>query len=220
MVRTVGKESMRILIAVNFEERGPRSERRRSLLFPSSQPQAATLRPLVSRSNGFTLLELALVIFIIGLLATVILPRFGDFGHARLESSAQRLAALVRYLNGEAAFTGKVYRLSYDLEHQRYAVQVLIPMTARAEFVEDDDPLSQPTQLPAQISFADVRVPSVGRTNSGQVFTHFYPQGYTDPTVVHLRDQQERVMTVMIPPIAGEAMVYEGYVDAAGRRAE
>ena len=53
--------------------------------------------------------------------------------------------------------------------------------------------------------------------NAGQVFTHFYPQGYVDPTVVHLRDQQARMMTVMIPPITGEARVYEGYVDGTSR---
>ncbi len=37
-------------------------------------------------------------------------------------ASAQRLAALVRYLNGEAAFTGRVYRLYYDLDQLTYGV--------------------------------------------------------------------------------------------------
>lgn len=167
-----------------------------------------------SRSSGFTLLELALVLFIIGLLVTVLVPRLGGLNRARLETSAQRIAALVRYLNGEAAFSGRVYRIRYDLDQHRYAVQVLTPSTETKTFVADESPLARPVQLPTSITFADIRVPSVGRVSTGHVFTHFYPQGYTDPTVIHLRDQQLRVMTVIVPPITGEATVYEGYVDA------
>jgi prepilin-type N-terminal cleavage/methylation domain-containing protein len=166
---------------------------------------------------GFTLLELSLVLFILGLLVTVLLPRFGDMGSAQLESSARRLAALARYLNGEAAFSGQVYRIRYDLGEQTYAVQVLVPSREATEFVADPSPMSQPVKLPPGIAFADVRVAQAGRMNTGQVFTHFYPHGYVDPTVVHLRDQREQVMTVMIPPITGEAKVYEGYVDETGR---
>lgn len=167
-----------------------------------------------SRSSGFTLLELSLVLFIIGLLVTVLVPRLGGLEHARLDASAKRLAALVRYLNGEAAFRGQTYRIQYDLDQHRYGVQVLTPSQATKTFVADESPLSQPVQLPPNVTFADIRVPSIGRVSAGQVFTHFYPQGYTDPTVIHLRDQQSRTMTVIIPPITGEAAVYEGYVDA------
>jgi general secretion pathway protein H len=166
---------------------------------------------------GFTLLELSLVLFILGLLTTILIPRLGDLDGARLEASAKRLAALARYLNGEAAFRGHVYRLSYDFNQRTYAVQVLRPSRETADFVLDQSPLSRPVQLPANITFADIRVPSRGRVNTGQVFTHFYPQGYTDPTVIHLRDRRDRIATVMIPPITGEAQVYEGYVDAFRR---
>jgi type II secretion system protein H len=179
---------------------------------PGFFPSRFTLH--ASRSSGFTLLELSLVLFIIGLLVTVLVPRLGGLERARLETSAQRLAALVRYLNGEAAFRGRTYRIQYDLDQHHYGVQVLTPSQETKTFVADESPLSQFVHLPSNITFADIRVPSVGRVSSGRVFTHFYPQGYTDPTVVHLRDQQLRTMTVIIPPITGEATVYEGYVDA------
>src|SRR5689334_708835 len=132
MVRKVGRGSMRTSIAVTSRKEWakrsngatgkPRQER---FLFVRSsvRPFARSLLSTV----GFTLLELSLVLFIIGLLVTVLLPRFGDFGSAQLESSTRRLAALVRYLNGEAAFTGQVYRIRYDLDEQTYAVQMLVP---------------------------------------------------------------------------------------------
>ena len=207
-------------IAVTSEEKegkrgnGKTGKRRRAV--EVWRPELFTRRPTLhaSRSSGFTLLELSLVLFIIGLLVTVLVPRLGGLEHTRLDASAKRLAALVRYLNGEAAFHGQTYRIQYDLDQHRYEVQVLTPSQVTKTFVADESSLSQPVQLPENVTFADIQVPSIGRVSAGQVFTHFYPQGYTDPTVIHLRDQQSRTMTVIIPPITGEAAVYEGYVDA------
>lgn len=183
----------------------------------SRPPSPALCLPSpVVHSKGFTLLELSLVLFIIGLLVTVLVPRLGGLESARLEASAKRLAALVRYLSGEAAFRGQTYRIQYDLDQHRYGVQMLTPSQETKTFVADKSPMAQSVQLPTNITFADIRVPGIGRVNTGQVFTHFYPQGYTDPTVIHLRDQQSRTITVIIPPITGEAAVYEGYVDGNG----
>jgi prepilin-type N-terminal cleavage/methylation domain-containing protein len=175
--------------------------------------QAASRKPQAAKNAGFTLLELAVVLLIVGLLITVAVPRFPDLTGARLESSARRLAALVRYLSGEAAFRSHLYRLHYDLDQQSYWVTVLTTVQDTAEFIVDEAPLSRPVQLPPSIMFADVRVPDVGRVNRGQVYTHFYPHGYIDPTVIHLRDQSSRVLTVVIPPLTGEARIYEGYVE-------
>jgi prepilin-type N-terminal cleavage/methylation domain-containing protein len=168
--------------------------------------------------NGFTLLELSLVLFIIGLLVTVVVPRLGDLSGTRLESSARRLAALVRYLNGEAAFSSQLYRLNYDLDKRIYWVSVLAASRDATEFIPDDSPLARPVQLPPSITFVDVHVPSAGRVSTGQVYTHFYPQGYTDPTVIHLRDQHSRIMTVTIPPLPAEVGISEGYVDGFANR--
>jgi general secretion pathway protein H len=169
-------------------------------------------------STGFTLIELSLVLFIIGLLMVVLVPQFGSLESARLESSARRLAALARYLSAEAALKGRVYRLNYDLDQGIYSVMVLAASQDAAEFIPDSSPFSRPVQLLPPIAFADVRLPSTGRVNTGQVATHFYPQGYADPAVIHLRNKQARVVTIIVPPLTGEVGVYEGYVDGFHNR--
>src|SRR5262245_35949655 len=133
MARKVGRESMPTWTATTCElwglvirgrERGktksnPNAEKRHCGMFPST-----TTEHLIP-SLGFTLLELSLVMFIIGLLLTIVVPRLGDLSGTRLESSARRLAALARYLNGEAAFKSQLYRLNYDLDKRAYWVSSL-----------------------------------------------------------------------------------------------
>jgi len=196
-------------------EKERREARDWRLILPlsSSKSQVPSLKPPGSNLQGFTLLELSLVLFIIGLLVAVTVPRLGDLGGTRLESSARRLASLVRYLNGEAAFSSQLYRLNYDLDKCTYWVSVLAANQNAPEFIADTSPLARPVQLPSSITFVDVHVPSAGRVSTGRVYTYFYPQGYTDPTVIHLRDQHSRVVTITIPPLPAEVGISEGYVD-------
>jgi general secretion pathway protein H len=179
---------------------------------------ASRLTSHASRYKGFTLLELTVVLFIVGLLIATIAPRLGNVGGARLDATAKRLAAVVRYLAGEAALQNRPYRLNYDLDKHTYWITTLVATQDGAEFKEDLSPLSRAVQLPPAITFADVQAPGVGRVSVGRVYTHFLPQGYTDPTLIHLRDQHSRVVTVLIPALTGEARIYEGYVDGFVRR--
>ena len=179
--------------------------------YPSLKPQASSLK-------GFTLLELTVVLFIVGLLIATIVPHLGNVGGARLDATAKRLAAVVRYLAGEAALQNRPYRLNYDLDKHTYWVTTLVATQDGAEFQEDLSLLSRTVQLPPAITFADVQAPGVGRVSTGHIYTHFLPQGYTDPTLIHLRDQYSRVVTVLIPSLTGEARIYEGYVDGFVRR--
>lgn len=175
--------------AVTFEKRGP-------------------LKP----ETGFTLLELSLVLLILGVLFTLFVPRLRSITDMRLASTAERLAATARYLFAEAAFTGHVYRLHYNLDKRTYWVTVLALTQDSPEFVQDPAPLSQQVIFSSDVTFADVITPSLGATTAGEVFTHFYPQGYVDPTVIHLRNQHGRFSTVIVPPLTGEARAYDGYV--------
>ncbi len=181
-----------------------------SFTFPTRKTQRALL------SAGFTVLELTVVLFIVGLLVTIAIPHLGNTSNARLDATAQRLAATVRYLSGEAALRNRPYRLNYDLDKHVYWITTLVTTQDRAEFRNDLSPLSRPVQLPPSITFADIQTSGVGRMSTGRVATHFQPQGYADPTIIHLRNQQSRTITVLIPALTGEAHIYEGYVEDFG----
>src|SRR5258708_39455917 len=73
-------------------------------------------------SPGFTLLELAIVIFIMGLMLTLTMPYLGGFRRAALRSQARRLAGRATYLFDQAAGHQLVLRLIFDIDNNGYAV--------------------------------------------------------------------------------------------------
>ena len=83
-------------------------------------------------SSGFTLIELTLVMLILGVMLSLAVPRLSRLGEARLESTARRLATMISYLHDEASLRGRIYRLTFDLDHESYVVEVQAPYAATA----------------------------------------------------------------------------------------
>src|SRR5260370_5291346 len=71
-------------------------------------------------SPGFTLLELAIVIFIMGLMLTLTMPYLGGFRRAQLRSQARRLSGRATYLFDQAAGHKLALRLIFDLHNNGY----------------------------------------------------------------------------------------------------
>ncbi|HWJ40899.1 MAG TPA: type II secretion system protein, partial [Candidatus Limnocylindrales bacterium] len=90
-----------------------------------------------SASPGFTLLELAVVIFIMGLMLTLALPYLGGFRQAALKSQARRMAGRATYLFDEATGHKLVLRLIFDMDRNGYAVAQLDPYAVKPVFAPD-----------------------------------------------------------------------------------
>lgn len=169
--------------------------------------------------RGFTLIELGLILLIISVVVALVVPRFRDQSHAELISHSRKLATMFRFLQQEAILTGRVYRLNFDLDQQRYFVT-----SADADeplgggFRREGGVVGKNVILPPSLQIADVDVPFIGgKLYEGITFTHFYPDGYVDPTVVHLDNGQE-VYTLYVPNgLTGRAYVSSGYLDLGPR---
>ena len=68
----------------------------------------------MKQERGFTLLELSLVLALIGLLATLIVPRLDVIGGAELDNITRRIAHRVRYLREDAARRNLWVRMVFD----------------------------------------------------------------------------------------------------------
>ncbi len=171
-----------------------------------------------SASPGFTLLELAVVIFIMGLMLTLALPYLGGFREAALKSQARRLAGRATYMYDEATGHKLVLRLIFDIDNNGYAVAQLDPYAVKPVFAPDTTMSGHPVMMPAAIRIRDVTVEGIGTVNRGTVATNFYPEGYVDATVVHLEDASGDVMTLEFSPLTGQVAIISGDVMPPGMR--
>jgi general secretion pathway protein H len=159
---------------------------------------------------GFTLLEIAVVLFIIGLTLTLVTPYIGGIRISRLKGESRKLAGRAAYLYDTASARKLVMQLSIDLDGNRYFVHRLDPYAPEPALVESTEPGTQPVILPDGIRIRDVTVEGAGTVTRGIAHCLFYPEGYVDATVVHLKDDVGSVMTLIFQPLTGRVRILKG----------
>lgn len=159
---------------------------------------------------GFTLIELAFVLFVIGLVVAVTFPKLTGFGRGDLKRTSRHLIRTVQLLVDRAEATKRLYRLNYDLKKQEYWATVL---QGEGEFVSVDPALLTRVTLPEPIRISDVTTLRQGKITEGEAYTQFYPNGLVERTLFHLTDQKKETITLIIQPLTGRVKVLEGYVE-------
>jgi len=170
----------------------------------------------MKQEKGFTLLEIIVVMFIIGLFLFFAVPKFQDLTQVNLKSASRNLTGTIKYLYNEAAFKKKIYRLVFDLENNEYWVQVL-------EGSEYTAPLDSPNKrykLPNGVYFKDVITERTLNKSSlvdeGE-FILFLPTGFVEPAVIHIATDNNDQYTLETKPYTGGTRVYDEYVELPRR---
>lgn len=163
----------------------------------------------LSKQQGFTLIELVLVVVLLGLFAGLGLPLLSSVDFDRLDATGRRLAGTVKYFYNEAILTGYEHQLTLDLDQNRISVARL---EANGELQAAGGP-AKSFPLREGITIESVDQPQRGERRSGQVTCIIYPGGWLDETVIHLRDEDMRRLTLRLAPLTGLTDVYQGYRD-------
>ncbi len=163
-----------------------------------------------AKPAGFTLLEIAVVLFIIALVASMVLPRMGAMRDMHLKSESRRLAGRATYLYSRAMSDKALYRLTFDMDGDSYSVSRLDPYAAQPVFMPDREPGFAPVLMPAGVRLRDVTVAGFGTVNRGTANCFFYPEGFVDATVVHLIDDSGSIFTLSFNPVTGRVAIASG----------
>ena len=163
-------------------------------------------------NHGFTLIELAMVLLVIGIAGAVVMPRMGSLlDRQQMRRSINALRGTVRLLHARAASTKEVYRMTFDLDQQKMSVCIIEVETAECR-TEQGRQL-QDYSFPDTVRVVDVIDGQGTKTREGQAATHFHPTGLAEPSTIHLTGYDEQQITLMIEPLAGSVKVLHGYVD-------
>ncbi|MBN1380515.1 MAG: prepilin-type N-terminal cleavage/methylation domain-containing protein [Deltaproteobacteria bacterium] len=162
----------------------------------------------MSNNKGYTLIELAVVVFLIGLMLTFAVPRVRDvLLEDDLKTAARQLTGAVKELRSEAVREQVDYIIRFDLdsgEYWRYSVD----MTAEKK----DELKKRSVRLPNGVEIADMYRVGSTKLAEGEAQMVLFKKGYVQPTVIHfLKDN--KYLTVFITPFLAEVKVYDRYID-------
>ena len=160
--------------------------------------------------NGFTLIELAVVLVILSITALLVMPRLFPRDDAALKSSARTLASTLRYLQDQAIATRTNYNLKFQFPDGAIAVNTV--SDSGEEGVAGDGTLRERI-LAEGVSVEDVVLNSLGRVNDGEVIVRFGMAGLQELLTVHLKSRGGS-FTVIAYPVSGKVRIEEGYREA------
>ncbi len=160
--------------------------------------------------TGFTLIELAVVMAIIGMVMLLVLPRLPSSDQENLKISARTLVSTIRYLQERAATSRTGYYLSLAPGTESLKI---VEIGGDGSDKEPSDPLLQKSPIKEGVIVADVRIPRLGKVSDGQIRIDVGAGGVRDFVTIHLRSAIGQFWTVMVFPSGGKVKAYEGYLE-------
>jgi general secretion pathway protein H len=158
--------------------------------------------------RGFTLIELAVVLAILGMILTIVMPRLPSSDSENLKISARTLASTLRYMQDRAATSKTGYILQFKPGTDLISI---FETAADGSDKSPEDSLLRQRSIKEGIIVSDLMIPRLGKINEGQIRIPVGVAGIRDFTVVHLQSRDGKQWTVMAFPSSGKVKIYEGY---------
>jgi general secretion pathway protein H len=158
---------------------------------------------------GFTLVELTMVILVIGIVGAIAMPRFGGLlERQQMRRTINAIHGYARYLQAFAAADKCVYLLTFDLDAQVLSSASLTTASCPGQTRRLPDFV-----VPSTVRILDVVTPEQEKFAEGQVTTLFFPNGFAQPSTIHLGGVGVDPVTLMIEPLSGRVQIFKGYVE-------
>jgi Tfp pilus assembly protein FimT len=183
-----------------------------------------------------------IVVAILGLVGLIAIPSITNTFRFSVQSSGRELATLVKDAMNSAQITGKVHRIAYDLKNQQYWVESTSENTLMKSdesrekdkekhltffseseedkkknggFRQENSLTKNKKSLPVGVSFKDV-VTEQSETpiTDGLAYTHIFPQGMTEKSLIHLQDTGKNDVSLTISNLLGRCSVEGRYIEA------
>ena len=158
-----------------------------------------------SAANGFTMVELLVVVLIIGMISGVVAVSWqARLPRADLNATVHTLAATISGARSDAIARNGEFRLYYDLDANSYFVRS--PYRIGGGLAQNDDQrlILRRTRLPESVNIARVTIDGV-HYDEGTVYVSFDPQGSATGHTVKLLQASALTdpVTVEVLPLTG-----------------
>jgi prepilin-type N-terminal cleavage/methylation domain-containing protein len=163
------------------------------------------LRP----SNGFTLIELIVVISLISMMLFFSMPRFRDaIPLGSDEKAARWIIGKVRSLKESAVREQQDYILNLNLDTNRLWVTT---ETMTEEELQNAG--EKGYSFPSGTKLLDIEFPGNEKITSGKADICFFKKGYCDKVLIHLGDEDGKQLSILVEAFLPWAQLYGTYIE-------
>ncbi len=161
---------------------------------------------------GFTLIELSITLFLIGVLFFISMPKLGNFlFQTDLKDTVRSLKSAVNILRSKSISSHRPTSLHLDLDQNLY-------WGAYLAHEDNENPgakrvLVLPRKLPEGTKFMDAANINTPKKTLGLLSSTFNSKGALEETVIHLTDKNKNVVTVIVNAYTGRFSIFDEYVD-------
>ncbi len=157
--------------------------------------------------NGFTLIELIVVLSLISIIIFVSVPRFHNETLPDNTKKLSRWIMLTSQSLKEKTFCNqKLYTMHVDMETRQLWVT--------DESMSEDEVLKAGQKgflIPDDVEVLDVEFPGNNKIISGLANINFYANGYSDMALIHIKDNDDNQLSLLIEPFLSKVKLYEKY---------
>jgi len=162
--------------------------------------QVRTLR----RINGFTLLELILVVLLMSILLTFASVKWDFLAKKDKETFLERLSIEISLLRENAISDYEQKAIQFDLKNNLVSIGYVDLIKG---FVSSRD-----IEIPETYLLKDVII-NGGKISIGKAVMRFYPTGLVDRLIMHLDGKNEGFCSVIINPLTAKISEEHGYLE-------
>jgi prepilin-type N-terminal cleavage/methylation domain-containing protein len=160
--------------------------------------------------QGFTLLELMVVMLLISIVLAVAIPKFGGGAFQDpVKKMSRWMINTVRTLRSAAIQQQKIQGLVIDLGNRR-----MWPVNGDGgEETTLATPSGNALSFPDAIRYMDVQFPNEDRISSGTTEVRFYPAGYSDQVLIHLETDDDKKLTYLVEPLLPKVKIFDEWIE-------
>lgn len=160
-------------------------------------------------ARGFTLIELIVVIFLIGMFLSITIPRLRDAVLTdSLKNSSRKLISYITELRNMAIRDNVDCYLILDIDSNRLWIDS--PMM---EDEEQENIQETAYVFPEDVQITDILFRDETEITAGITSIRFTKEGYIRPSIIHLGSKDGRKFSFVLSPFLGRVELLEDYVD-------